>query len=121
MSKEHKPKERYGAWAGDPKGRPEDKTRCIEEVWGGPRGMISYQCGKKRGHGPKGYYCAQHSPDAKAKRAAAATARFEADMERRYKPQRDARAFEAALKKIRDGHNDPRTLAKEVLKERGYD
>ena len=51
----------YGQWAGDPKGRLEDETRCIEEVtetegWG-----HRYQCRRKRGHGPDGLYCKQHA------------------------------------------------------------
>lgn len=52
----------YGAWTGDPEGRPEDPTRCIEKVWppmwdGGP----PYQCQRKRGYGPDGLYCKQHA------------------------------------------------------------
>ncbi len=51
---------RYGEWAGNPDGVPEDTERCIEEVWPqdewNPR-----QCGRKRGHGPEGCYCKQHA------------------------------------------------------------
>jgi hypothetical protein len=51
----------YGAWAGNPKGHAEDKTRCIEEVWPRDSFMIPYQCHKKRGYGPDGKYCKQHA------------------------------------------------------------
>ena len=49
---------RYNQWAGNPRGWPEDKTRCIEEVWSG---YLSYQCSRKRGYGPDGLYCKQHA------------------------------------------------------------
>ena len=51
---------RYGAWAGNPKGQPEDKTRCIAEI----QGWTPYffrQCSRKRGYGKDGLYCAQHA------------------------------------------------------------
>ncbi len=54
---ETKPR-RYGQWAGDPQGRAEDKTRCVEEVH---QGWHFYQCQRKRGHGPLGEYCKQHA------------------------------------------------------------
>jgi hypothetical protein len=37
---------------------PEDPTRCIESVHNRYSG--SYQCSRKRGHGPDGLYCKQH-------------------------------------------------------------
>ncbi len=49
----------YGQWAGDPKGRIEDETRCVEEVMSDF--MHFYQCSRKRGHGPDGLYCKQHA------------------------------------------------------------
>lgn len=50
----------YGRWAGNERGTPEDKTRCVEIVF--PRGsMISHQCGRKRGHGDGGLFCAAHA------------------------------------------------------------
>ena len=58
MSDEQRPR-RFGAWAGDPDGSPEDPTRCVEEVWQqiGP----FYQCLRKRGYGERGEYCKQHA------------------------------------------------------------
>jgi hypothetical protein len=52
---------RYGEWAGNPKGRPEDKTRCIEEVWPRANTWVPYQCSRPRGHGPDGLWCKQHA------------------------------------------------------------
>ena len=52
----------YGKWAGNPKGVPEDETRCIEEVWPSDgHGWNSYQCTRKRGYGKDGLYCKQHA------------------------------------------------------------
>jgi hypothetical protein len=50
---------RYGVWAGNPVGFPEDKDRCIEAVYGGD--YILYQCRRKRGHGEDGLRCKQHA------------------------------------------------------------
>ena len=50
---------RYGVWAGEPKGYPEDMTQCVAEV--GNFASIFYQCSRKRGHGPDGLYCKQHA------------------------------------------------------------
>lgn len=50
---------RYGVWAGEPKGRPEDPSQCIEEIW--DNFTHGYQCSRKRGHGPDGLFCKQHA------------------------------------------------------------
>ena len=44
MSKQER---RYGTWVGKPHGHPEDKLRCIEEVYGSGN-FISSQCRRKR-------------------------------------------------------------------------
>lgn len=59
------PPRRYGCWAGDPKGSPEDLTRCREEVWPSGRSMIPHQCRRPRGHGEDGAYCSVHAKDTK--------------------------------------------------------
>ncbi len=51
----------YGQWAGNPRGIKEDPTRCIQEVWKQGRVINAYQCSRKRGYGPEGLYCKQHS------------------------------------------------------------
>lgn len=52
---------RYGPWAGNPKGMPEDPARCIAEVAYGGRSVRFHQCSKKRGKGPHGLYCGTHA------------------------------------------------------------
>ena len=51
---------RYDEWAGNPKGFPEDKTRCVETV-SDFTGWHQIQCSRKRGYGPNGEYCKQHA------------------------------------------------------------
>jgi hypothetical protein len=68
-------KRRFGCWAGNPDGRAEDPACCIEEVFPG-RGT-SYQCTKKRGHGPNGEFCRIHYPEAVAKRAQERDAKYD--------------------------------------------
>ena len=58
---------RFGIWSGCPKGVPEDKTRCIEEVWGK---WLPHQCQRKRGHGLDGLYCKQHAKKHQEERGA---------------------------------------------------
>jgi len=50
----------YDKWAGNPKGIPEDPTRCVFTV---PdfTGWHYNQCSRKRGYGPNGEYCKQHA------------------------------------------------------------
>ena len=55
----------YGAWAGNPKGRKENEANCIKEIFSN---FQSYQCSRKRGHGPDGLYCKQHDPERIAKK-----------------------------------------------------
>jgi hypothetical protein len=53
---------KYGQWAGNEKGIPEDTTRCIEEIWPGTRTeWLPHQCRRKRGYGLNGLYCKQHA------------------------------------------------------------
>lgn len=52
---------RYRTWAGNPAGTKEDKTRCVMSVHDEGRSPLNHQCRRKRGHGPDGLYCKQHS------------------------------------------------------------
>lgn len=52
---------RYGQWAGNPKGLPENKECCYEEVPNGGRSPLFHQCNRKRGYGKDGLYCKQHA------------------------------------------------------------
>ena len=51
---------RYDKWAGNPKGCPEDETRCIIAVLDFT-GWHHFQCQRKRGYGKDGLYCKQHA------------------------------------------------------------
>lgn len=108
-------KEKYGNWAGNPEGAKPDLTRCCEEVGRDIGHRTSFgQCTRKRGYGPGGEYCKQHDPAAvKARREKSDSewkAKFNKDRVRYY-----GASFLAVLQQIADGHNDPRTLAKETI------
>lgn len=106
-------KARYGAWAGFPEGNKPDLERCCETLQDRfhPGG---YQCTRKRGYGPDKAYCKQHDPDAVKARRAKADAEYQikryAEAAKWYGP-----TFLDALRKIAAGHNDPRSLAKEIV------
>ena len=51
----------YNRWAGHPQGNRYDPTRCAYEVWEQGRGCMSWQCQRKRGHGPEELYCKTHA------------------------------------------------------------
>jgi len=51
----------YNKWAGHPQGTRYDSKRCAYEVWDQGRGCMSWQCSRKRGHGPDGLYCKTHA------------------------------------------------------------
>lgn len=110
-------KEKYGDWAGKPKGNPPRPARCVVEVYpktGFP--VVPHQCGNNRGFGPEGAYCKQHDPAAVAAREAQSEARYNAKTNEERKKWWGPR-FLAALEAIEAGHNDPRTLATELLTE----
>lgn len=52
---------RYGAWAGNPDGHPEDTDKCTAEIPRPGRSMLYQQCSRRRGHGPDGEFCKQHA------------------------------------------------------------
>lgn len=85
----------YDLWAGDKKGIPEDRARCIEEVWGC---FSSSQCCRKRGHGKDGLYCKQHDPVNVAKRRKEAEKRYEANNKLRMAPYENINILEKRLK-----------------------
>lgn len=64
---------RYGVWAGNPEGYPEDVTRCAEQVF--PTIGTHCQCVRKRGHGPDGEYCKQHAKKIEAREVLKGAAR----------------------------------------------
>lgn len=107
--------ERYGDWAGNPRGRAPDLTRCCVEIHPSTGFRVPYQCNRKRGHRPDNAYCKQHSPEAVAARDKAAKERYE-KQSLKWKYETYGKMFHDVLKQIADGHNDPRSLAIETLK-----
>ncbi len=92
---------------------------CAESVFGN---YSSSPCGCIPKHDPdvNGRFtrCGKHSTAAKAKRKAAQEKRDQAwrrKMDLQNELHKATIAVEPALRQIADGHNDPRTLAQEVL------
>jgi hypothetical protein len=103
----------YGRYNTEP--RPH---RCAEEVRDGDWNWK--QCSRARGFGPDQAFCKQHDPQAVKDRRAARDAKWDADWEKKKKKwalHAIAPLAVEALQKIADGHNDPRTLALEVLRQ----
>lgn len=91
-----------------------DPTRCAAEIPDATGWVRTRQCSRKRGHGSEGAFCKQHDPAVKAARQA------EADRKNRKRWRERAREFSGprfldALRQIAAGHNDPRTLASEIV------
>jgi hypothetical protein len=107
-------KTRYGAWGGRPSGNPPDFTRCCYEVFSSERGVMHHQCANRRNAGPDKAYCKVHDPEAVKARAAASDRKYR-DETNRQQVQWHGSSFLAALRQIADGHNDPRSLAREVI------
>lgn len=92
---------------------PPDTTRCCELV-SDSNGWRYHQCSRKRGYGPEKAYCKQHDPEAVKARREASDAKYNAQINKlRY--EWHGRKFFDVLKIIADGHNDPRTLARETI------
>jgi hypothetical protein len=107
-------KTRYGNWAGNPDGHKPDFKRCCEEVRAPERWGLYHQCTRPRGYGPDAAYCKQHDPEVVNARKEKADTEYRkkhrADMTRVY-----GSSFLRALRQIAEGHNDPRSLAKEIV------
>jgi hypothetical protein len=51
----------YRQWGANPRGDPEDPTRCVAPVADGGRSPLSRQCSKPRGRGMQGDLCGTHA------------------------------------------------------------
>lgn len=98
-----------------------DYSRCAESVHDRYASGF-YQCRRKNGHGPHGAWCKQHDPEAVKKRRAEQQAKWNeewAESRAKHKQAKDdARLrpiYEAALRKIANGSNDPRSEALTAL------
>lgn len=53
-------RERYGEWAGNPKGYKVNPQKCAVQVWDDCFHRAR-QCSRYRGHGPDHAFCKQHA------------------------------------------------------------
>jgi hypothetical protein len=95
--------------------RKPDYARCAASVADGGRMVTSSQCRRKNGHGSEGAWCKQHDPQAiAAKRKSELAARKKAWDNASRKAAFIAESQDA-IRAIAEGHNDPMTLAREIL------
>ena len=103
----------YGWQAWEPK-----PHLCAEEV-ADRNSIYSFaQCSRKRGHGPEQAFCKQHDPAAKKAREYAREAKWARERAIENNAQAlpgSASMFLETLRKIADGHNDPREIAQEAI------
>lgn len=112
---EHYPKA-YGQWAGNEAGRKPDFTRCCKNLFDIRSAPGGYQCSRKRGHGPGGAYCKVHDPKAVKARREASMQKYYLETDRKQVEWHGPK-FLAVLRKIAEGHNDPRSAAQSVIAE----
>lgn len=93
-----------------------DPARCRASVHE-TRGIGSHQCTRKPKAGER--YCATHSPAAIERRAEAADKRYQESLKR--DRERRGGVFLDALRQIAAGHNDPRSLAIETIRNAGLE
>lgn len=109
-------KRRYHVWAGFPNGHAFDPKRCAEEVAMGGRSPLFHQCGRRPGFGPDGLYCRQHDPAAVEQRNQESRKREQEERERE-RPKWYGRQMLGIIRQIAEGHNDPRSLCADFLKD----
>lgn len=110
---------RYGHWFAP---REPDFTRCAAEVVSDRRGASPHQCGKHahydEDHTGKPTRCLAHSRAKQAEKRAKEEARMEADKRafrlRGVKAKAGPEAW-TLIRKIAEGHNDPRGAAREFM------
>jgi len=95
--------------------RKPDYARCAESVSDGGRMVTSSQCSRKNGHGPGGAFCKQHDPVAIAAKRVARDAALKREWDQKARESAFTAESKAAIRAIAEGHNDPMTLAREIL------
>jgi hypothetical protein len=95
--------------------RKPDYARCAESVADDGRMVTSSQCSRKNGHGPEGAWCKQHDPQAIAAKREARNAAWRREWDQKARETAFTAESKTAIRAIAEGHNDPMTLAREIL------
>ncbi|MFN7882814.1 MAG: hypothetical protein ACK5PF_07350 [bacterium] len=101
----------YGRYGHD---RP-DFARCADSVYSGDAWSGAKQCSRKNGHGPDGAFCKQHDPVALAAKQVARFAAWKRESDQKAREIVFTSESKTAIRAIAEGHNDPMTLAREIL------
>ncbi len=89
-----------------------DPACCKAGFWSNERWSRYSQCSRKP---VIDGWCKQHSPEAEEARERQRKERADAEQRKWDRAFSRPRDYETALQQIADGHNDPRTLAREAL------
>ena len=92
-----------------------DFARCAEKVYSGSIWVGSNQCSRKNGHGPSGAFCKQHDPYTLAAKRVANEAARRQEWDAKARESAFTAESKKAIRAIAEGHNDPMTLAREIL------
>lgn len=93
--------------------------QCAGRVSGDRWALGSSQCSRANGHGPHGAWCKQHNPEAVSARREASNAKYRAESDAANRDREFTRAARAAVNLIAAGHNDPRALCADILRDWG--
>lgn len=99
------------AYGNNYKARP-DYSRCAAEVC---VGFSFSQCTRKNGHGPHGAWCKQHDPVARKAKAEAQKTELAREWARKDAERKFRTSCVEAIRRIAEGHNDPRGLAMAIV------
>ena len=92
-----------------------DFARCADRVYSSDAWSGTKQCSRKNGHGPDGAFCKQHDPVALAAKRVARDAAWRREWDQKARESAFTAESKAAIRAIAEGHNDPMTLAREIL------
>jgi hypothetical protein len=92
-----------------------DFARCADSVYSGSVWRGSKQCSRKNGHGPDGAFCKQHDPVALAAKRVEEDAAWKRELDQKHRESAFIAESKDAIRAIAEGHNDPMTLAREIL------
>ena len=102
------------SWYGRYSNIKADLNRCCAKIYHATWAS-SLQCARKNGHGPHGAYCKQHDPVAVKAKDEARRAKYKAERDKKERVHVFQSDCIAAIRKIAEGHNDPRGLAQDII------
>lgn len=98
--------------------------KCCKEVYGPEVWSYGHQCTRANGHGPDGAYCKTHDPVAVEAKQKAREDKWAIEREiarKKNQLQSNAASMLEIIRQIAKGHNDPRQLCADFLREKQFE